>query len=156
MKKTVFGFVKSRPHLERVVEHLHLSSLFDDNDISTLFMKPKILSKTSSGEYLRGLDGFGEIDIFGEGQYICAGPLKKLLNNSTRSTPIQDLSPIASMFVQNGLSDYVAKRYDNMLKESFFLISIQCETIEQANQAINIFDKEGLHDIASTKEMMKI
>ncbi len=168
MAKAVFCIATSEFQAESIVNDLRISG-FTDNDISVLFpdktgtrdfaheqhtKAPEgAATGAGAGSVLGGtlgwLAGIGALAIPGAGPFIAAGPIMAALGGAAVGAA---LGGITGALIGMGIPEYEAKRYEGKITAGNILISVHCETHEQAVRAKEIFQKAGAEDISSSSE----
>lgn len=179
MKKAVFGIARSETHAQEVLEKLqnagfypeYMSALFQDSKgryNTENITKPKgggmghekhtkASEGAASGAAIGGiiggtiglLAGIGSLAIPGLGAFIAAGPLMAALSGSAVGGSV---GLLVGALTGLGIPEYEAKRYENRLKTGGVLLSVHVETSEEIDRAKQIFEKNGIEDISTSKE----
>ena len=168
MAKAVFCIATSEFQAESIVNELKVAG-FSDNDISVLFpdktgtkdfaheqhtKAPEgAIAGAGTGGVVAGalgwLAGIGALAIPGIGPFIAAGPIMAALSAAAVGAAV---GGITGALIGMGIPEYEAKRYEGKIKEGNILISVHCETGQEAKRAREIFEQAGAHDISATAE----
>jgi hypothetical protein len=163
-----FGIYRSQAALERGVDALRAAN-FRAEDISVLFpdnvgtkdfahekgTKAPEGAATGAGTgaaiggVLGWLAGIGAIAIPGIGPFIAAGPIVAALAGAGAGGAVGGLT---GALIGMGIPEYEAKRYEGMVKEGGFLISVHCDNSEWTSKAKRILEETGAADVSSTGE----
>jgi hypothetical protein len=164
----VFGIYKSRNQAEQSVDRL-LAAGFTNNDISVLLpdqqssrefaheKNTKAPEGTTTGAVTGGaiggtiglLAGIGAIAIPGVGPFIAAGPIMGALAGLGVGGTVGGL---VGALVGMGIPEYEAKRYEGRVKDGGVLLSVHCDTSDEAKRAKDILKQTGAEDISSSGE----
>ena len=105
----------------------------------------------STGGILAGalgwLAGIGALAIPGLGPFIAAGPIMGLLGGMGAGGA---LGGVTGALIGMGIPEYEARRYEGKIKEGNILISVHPNDTSQTENAREIFERCGAHDISST------
>ncbi len=118
---------------------------------------PRLLKGTATGATAGGviggtlglLAGIGMLAIPGVGPLIAAGPIVAALAGVGAGGA---LGGIVGALVGMGIPEYEAKRYEGAVKDGGTLLSVHCETSENATIATKALRDTGARDIASSGE----
>lgn len=181
MKRTIIAFTKNEGQAQQVVDQLR-SANFSIQNISVLLTnhkgktpssgpspkthpgtswtpKGEVLEEEASSQYSSGnrpsgavqlggslgrLSNISAISVAGGGSFIAAGPLKNSFSGSSPN--------LAAMFINLGVSESEAKRFEEKLKKGHVLISFHTEETQELDRAKDIFKRAGAEDIALTGE----
>jgi hypothetical protein len=164
----VFGIYRDRGSLERGVDALQAAN-FRPEDISVLFpdnvgtkdfahekgTKAPEGAATGAGTgaaiggVLGWLAGVGSIAIPGIGPFIAAGPIMAALAGAGVGGAVGGLT---GALIGMGIPEYEAKRYEGMVKEGGYLLSVHADNSEWTRRAKTILEETGACDISSTGE----
>jgi len=164
----VFGIYRDRVSLERGVDTLRAEN-FRAEDISVLFPEnvgtkdfahekgtkaPEGATAGAGtgavvGGVLGWLAGIGAIAIPGIGPFIAAGPIMAALAGAGVGGAVGGLT---GALIGLGVPEYEAKRYEGLIKEGGFLMSVHADNSEWARKAKRILEETGARDISSTGE----
>jgi hypothetical protein len=163
-----YGIYRERASLERGVDALRaanfraedISVLFPDNVGTKDFAHEKGTkapegataggaSGAAIGGVLGWLAGIGAIAIPGVGPLIAAGPVMAALAGVGVGGAIGGLT---GALVGMGIPEYEAKRYEGMIKEGGFLLSVHADNSEWTSKAKDILEQTGAHDVSSKGE----
>jgi len=167
-KRAVFCLARDEADASRIVEDLK-NAAFSNNDISVLmpdksstrdFAHEKqtkapegattgALTGGTIGGVLGWLTGIGALAIPGLGPFIAAGPIMAALSGVAVGGAAGGL---VGALVGMGIPEYEAKRYEARVKEGRALISVHCETSDEAKRAKEIFERAHAEGIASSGE----
>lgn len=95
------------------------------------------------------LVGIGALAIPGLGPFIAAGPIMATLAGVGVGGT---LGGVTGALVGLGIPEYEAKSYERRLQKGGILLSIHCDTSEEASRAKNLMKGTGAQDISSTAE----
>lgn len=164
----VFGIYRDRVSLERGVERLKAEN-FRTEDISVLFPEnagtkdfahekgtkaPEGAAAGAGtgavvGGVLGWIAGIGAIAVPGIGPLIAAGPIMAALAGAGVGGAVGGLT---GALIGMGVPEYEAKRYEGMIKEGGFLMSVHADNREWTSKAKRILEETGARDISSTGE----
>jgi hypothetical protein len=164
----VFGIYRDRASLERGVDALRAAN-YRPEDISVLFpdnvgtkdfahekgtKAPEGASAGAGtgaaiGGVLGWLAGIGAIAIPGVGPLIAAGPIMAALAGVGVGGAVGGLT---GALIGMGIPEYEAKRYEGMIKEGGYLISVHADNSEWVGKAKKILEETGAADVSSTGE----
>lgn len=164
----VFGIYKTEAAASNGVEALRdagfrltdISALIPSNS-GTKDMKTEMNSKApegaatgaASGALLGGalgwLAGIGALAIPGLGPFIAAGPIMAALAGAGAGSMT---GGVVGGLAGLGMPEYEAKRYEGLIKEGGFLISVHCDDSDWVSRAKEILKSSGAADIASQSE----
>jgi hypothetical protein len=167
-KRAVFCLAQDEAHASRNEEHLKDAG-FSNNDISVLLpdkrstrefaheKQTKAPEGATTGAVTGGvlggvlgwLTGIGALAIPGLGPFIAAGPIMAALGGAAVGGAAGTL---VGALVGMGIPEYEAKRYEARVKEGRVLISVHCETSDEADRAKGIFERDNAEGIASSGE----
>jgi hypothetical protein len=163
-----FGIYRSKSAVERGIDALR-SDGFRAEDISVLvpenvgtkdFAHEKATKAPEGasagagtgaivGGVLGWLAGIGTIAIPGVGPFIAAGPIMAALAGAGVGGAVGGLTgALAGM----GIPEYEAKRYEGMIKEGGYLVSVHADNSEWTRKAKRILEETGAEDVSSTGE----
>jgi hypothetical protein len=165
---SVFGILRTREHVETVIDALRTSG-FRAEDISVLLpenvgnKEMGTVKETKSpegaatggatgavaGGILGWLAGIGTLAIPGIGPFIAAGPIMAALAGMGAGAV---LGGVAGGLVGLGMPEYEAKRYEGLVKQGGILISIHCDDSEWTDRAEKLLEAYHAEDISSTGE----
>lgn len=167
-KRAVYCIATSEAQTERIARALKASG-FPDSDISVLF--PDKTGKrdfaheahtkapegaatgATTGGLLGGglgwLVGIGSLAIPGVGPFIAAGPIMAAMAGAAIGAAAGGMT---GALVGFGIPEHEAKLYDGKIRAGNVLISVHCNTGEEASSAKEIFEREGAEDISSSSE----
>jgi len=163
-----FGIYRSRSEVERGIEALRTAG-FRAEDVSVLvpenvgtkdFAHEKATkapegasSGAGTGAVIGGvlgwLAGIGTIAIPGVGPLIAAGPIMAALAGAGVGGAVGGLT---GALVGMGIPEYEAKRYEGMIKEGGYLVSVHADNSEWTRKAKKVLEESGAEDISSTGE----
>jgi len=163
-----FGIYHDRVSLERGVDALRAAN-FRAEDISVMFPEnvgtkdfahekgtkaPEGASTGAGtgaavGGVLGWLAGIGAIAIPGVGPFIAAGPIMAALAGAGVGGAVGGLT---GALIGMGIPEYEAKRYEGMIKEGGFLLSVHADNSEWTRKAKRILEETGADDVSSTGE----
>lgn len=95
------------------------------------------------------LAGLGSLAIPGLGAFIAAGPIMAALGGFAVGGSV---GLVVGALIGLGIPEYEAKRYEDRLKKGGVLIAVHCDTSEEIDRAKKILEKDGIEDIATSKE----
>lgn len=164
----VFGIYRDRGSLEGGVDALRAAN-FRPEDISVLFPEnvgtkefahekgtkaPEGASAGAGtgavvGGVLGWLAGIGAIAIPGVGPFIAAGPIMAALAGIGVGGAVGGLT---GALIGMGIPEYEAKRYEGLIKEGGYLLSVHADNSEWVSKAKRILENTGAQDISSTGE----
>lgn len=164
----VFAIFRDRLGVENAVDSLKAEG-FSSNDISVLcpdksstkdFAHEKATKApegasagTATGAALGGtfgwLVGIGSLAIPGVGPLIAAGPIMAALAGAGVGGALGGLT---GALIGLGIPEYEAKRYEGIVKNGGYLISVHSNDSNQTKRAKEIFSAAGGQDIDSTSE----
>jgi Protein of unknown function (DUF3341) len=101
------------------------------------------------GGVLGWLAGVGSLAIPGVGPFIAAGPILAALAGMGVGSVTGGL---VGALVGAGIPEYEAKRYEGMIREGGFLVSVHCDNSEWTSKAKDILERTGADDVSSTGE----
>jgi hypothetical protein len=164
----VFGIYRDRASLEHGVDALRAAN-FRAEDISVLFpdnvgtkdfahekgTKAPEGAATGAGTgaaiggVLGWLAGIGSLAIPGVGPLIAAGPIMAALAGAGVGGAVGGLT---GALIGMGIPEYEAKRYEGMVKEGGYLLSVHADNSEWTRRAKTILEETGARDVSSTGE----
>jgi hypothetical protein len=167
-KKSVWGIYPTRLSVERAIDRLREAG-FLSSDISVLLpenLGPKELvterstkapegaaAGAGSGVLIGGalgwLAGIGAFALPGLGAFIAAGPLIATLAGLGVGGVV---GGITGALIGAGVPEYEAKRYEGRLARGGILISIHCNSSEEADLAKRVIKQTGAQDISVSAE----
>jgi len=165
---SVFGILRSRDQVERVIDALRMGG-FRAEDISVLLpenignkeMGTEKATKSPEGATTGGatgaiaggvlgwLAGIGALAIPGIGPFIAAGPIMAALAGMGAGAV---LGGATGALVGIGIPEYEAKRYEGLVRNGGILISVHCDNSESTSRANDLLEHNGAEDISSTGE----
>ncbi len=95
------------------------------------------------------LAGIGSLAIPGLGALVAAGPILAALSGTAVGG---SLGLLTGFLIGLGIPEYEAKRYEHRVKSGGVLLSVHAETAEEVEKIKDIFVKNGIEDIATSKE----
>ncbi len=101
------------------------------------------------GGVLGWLAGVGSIAIPGIGPFTAAGPIMAALAGIGVGSVAGGL---VGALVGAGIPEYEAKRYEGMIRNGGFLVSVHCDNSEWTSKAKGILKRTGADDVSSTGE----
>lgn len=163
-----FGIFRTQAEAERGVEAL-LANGFRTEDVSVLLplntgTKDFALQKETKasegvaagagagaaiGGTLALLAGIGTIAIPGAAPLLVAGPIVAALAGAGSGGVV---GGVIGGMVGLGMPEYVAKRYEGMVKDGGILISAHCDDSEWVGRAKDLLKNSGANDVASAGE----
>src|SRR6202046_3011670 len=164
----VFGIYPQYADVENGVDALQAAG-FRNTDISVLFpenvgtkdfahkKETKAPEGTAAGATtgavigggLGWLAGIGALAIPGLGPFIAAGPIMAALAGVGVGGAV---GGVTGALIGMGIPEYEAKRYEGRLKKGGILLSVHCNTSEEAKLAKVAIERTGGEDISSTGE----
>lgn len=168
MNAAAFGIFPDRMSIESVVTTLRREG-FRNTDVSVLFRENRGIwekthqenSKTSatakatsatvgsSHGALRWLAGIGAIAIPGQGTFVAVGPIRAALEG----TAFGGLhGALAGSLIGMGVPENRARRYEDRLSSSWFLLSVHNTDSQQTRKAKQILAETLAEDVLSTDE----
>ena len=102
-----------------------------------------------AGAILGWLAGIGTLPIPGIGPFIAAGPIMAALGGAAIGSAA---GGIIGALVGVGIPEYEAKRYEGKVRAGSVLISVHAEDSREIDRALNLFDRAGAEDIATSSE----
>jgi len=168
LKRSVFGLFRNEQQAAPAVDNLKRAG-FTKDDISVLFPDKSgtrdfahekhtkapeaAVTGAGTGGILGGafgwLAGIGALAIPGIGPFVAAGPIMAALSGAAVGATA---GGIAGALVGMGIPEYEAKRYEGKVKEGNLLISVHCNSTDNADKAKEILSSAGAEDISSTGE----
>src|SRR6202789_3017423 len=164
----VFGIYPTSAHAERPVDELVLAGLprADDSVLLQDYRGTKDFAHekdtkapegTTTGVTAGGviggtlgvLAGIGALAIPGIGPFIAAGPIMAGLAGLGVGGAVGGL---VGALIGMGIPEYEAKRYEGRVKGGGTLLSVHCDTSDQASRAKDLLKSSGAQDISSTSE----
>src|SRR5688572_8226929 len=103
----------------------------------------------AAGGVLGWLAGIGAIAIPGVGPLIAAGPIMAALAGAGVGGAVGGLT---GALVGMGIPEYEAKRYEGMVKEGGYLLSVHADNSEWTGKAKRILEETGAADVSSKDE----
>src|SRR5918999_3323960 len=101
------------------------------------------------GGVLGWLAGIGVIAIPGVGPLVAAGPIMAALAGAGVGGAVGGLT---GALVGMGIPEYEAKRYEGMIKEGGYLLSVHADNSEWTGKAKRILEETGAADVSSKDE----
>lgn len=138
---TAFGMYTSRAAAEFAVQALRAAG-YRNTDISVLCPQTTCTPATARGT-LGWLSGIGVLTIPGLGRFISAGPIV---------TALAQTGTLVGALIHVGVTESVAKRYEEEIKLGEVLLSVHCESAEWTTHAKVILERTGGRDIAALGE----
>lgn len=164
--KSVFGILKSKAQVERAVDQLRdagfrpldISVLMPDMGDTQSFAHKKETKAPEGaatgastgaivGTGLGWLAGIGALAIPGVGPFIAAGPIVAALAGGGIGGA---LGGVAGGLIGLGIPEYVAKRYEGLVKGGGILLSVHTDNADWRNKAKDILKFAGAEDISSS------
>ena len=165
-KTSVFCITKSREHLERIIDRLHLSG-FPHSEISVLMPETdshhdighvkatKAPEGTATGAATGGvaggviglLAGIGALAIPGVGPLIAAGPIMAALTGAAVGATA---GGVVGGLIGLGIPEIEAKIYEEKLKTGNYLISVHAHDGKEVDRAKEIYKAQDGEDISTT------
>ena len=102
-----------------------------------------------AGAILGWLAGIGTLAIPGVGPFIAAGPIMAALGGAAIGSAA---GGIIGALVGVGIPEYEAKRYEGKVRAGSVLISVHAEDSREIDRALNLFERAGAEDIATSSE----
>ena len=166
--KVVFGIYPTYAGVESGVDVLRAAG-FRNTDISVLFpensgSKDFAMEKgtkapegaatgAASGAVIGGtlgwLVGIGALAIPGLGPFIAAGPVVALLAGLGAGGAVGGLT---GALIGLDIPEYEAKRYEGRIKKGGILLSVHCDDSDWVRRAVDVLERTGAEDVASTSE----
>lgn len=166
--RSVFGIFRERAQLDNAVNVLKDAG-FRNSDISVLFPDKEgtrdfahekhtkapegAVAGAGTGLAIGGtlgwLAGIGALAIPGFGPFIAAGPIMAALAGAGVGGV---LGGMTGALVGMGIPEYEAKRYEGMVKDGGFLISVHADKADWAKEGKRILEECGAQDVASAGE----
>ncbi len=166
--KAVFGIFKTRIELENCVSALKAHD-FRNSDISVLLPNsddtrdfahekatkaPEGAAMGVTGGFAIGgtlgwLAGIGALAIPGIGPFVAAGPIVAAIAGAGLAGALGGLT---GALVGLGIPEYEAKRYETIVKDGGFLLSVHVDDSSWATKAKVILENSGARDISATSE----
>ena len=163
-----FGIYKSNSAAEAAVDRLTAAG-FSNQDVSVLMAdrqgskefaaekNTKAPEGATAGVGVGGavggtlglLAGIGALAIPGIGPLIAAGPIMGALAGLGVGGAVGGL---VGALVGLGIPEYEAKRYEGRVKDGGVLLSVHCDSSEEASRAKDILKATGAEDISSSGE----
>jgi len=180
MNKAIFGLANSQEQTDRVISKLQAAG-FNTEDISVLM--PDKNQPVQGNEYTKGkkgtlgiekntkaaeggatgataggiiggsiglLAGVGSLAIPGLGVLIVGGPIVAALSGSAVGGA---LGLFIGSLVGMGIPEYEAKKYETQVKNGRILISVHTEDSDQLDRVKQIFQKNDISDISTSREI---
>jgi hypothetical protein len=164
----VFGIYSSENEAERAVDAL-VSLGFPSADISVLMSdtrgtkdfalhkETKAPEGTAAGATTGGiiggalgaLAGAGALAIPGIGPLIAAGPIMAGLAGLGVGGAVGGL---VGALIGMGIPEYAARLYEGRVKDGGVLISVHCDTSDEATRAKKALEASGAQDVSSSSE----
>lgn len=156
---SVFGVFHEREQLNSAVKVLKDAG-FRNSDISVLFpdrrgtFAPEGAAAGAGtgvavGGTLGWLAGIGALAIPGLGPFIAAGPIMAAMAGAEVGGLVGGMT---GALVGMGIPEYEAERYEGMVKDGGFLISVHAEKSEWAKKGKRLLEACGAKDVASAGE----
>ena len=165
---SVFGIFGTLTELERAVSQLKDAG-FRNSDISVLFPDQQgtrdfahekntkapegAVTGAGTGLALGGalgwLVGIGALAIPGLGPLIAAGPIMAALAGASVGGVVGGMT---GALVGMGIPEYEAKRYEGMVKNGKYLVSVHSDSSEWTSKGKKILEAAGGQDVASAGE----
>lgn len=166
--KVVLGIFHSRTQIEDAIDDMHQQG-FRNADFSALLPSTESTKEFAHenatklpegtavggttgaivGEVLGRLAGIGSLAIPGVGPFIAAGPIMGLLAGA--GTP-GAVGGLAGALIGMGLPEFEARRYEGMVKEGGYLISVHCDNDDWVDKAKNLLKAHGAKSVSSVGE----
>jgi hypothetical protein len=163
-----YGIYRDRGSLEHGVDALRAAN-FRAEDISVLFPEnvgtkdfahekgtkaPEGASAGAGGGAALGgvlgwLAGIGAIAIPGVGPFIAAGPIMAALAGAGVGGAVGGLT---GALVGMGIPEYEAKRYEGMIKDGGYLLSVHADNSEWTSKAKKILEETAAAEVSSKSE----
>jgi sporulation protein YlmC with PRC-barrel domain len=159
----VYGVFSDREQVEKVVDRLRkegfsssdVSVVFPDRDLNKEFALEKntkapegALAGGGTGLLVGGalgwLVGIGTLAIPGVGPLLAAGPIVAALAGAGVGSAI---GGIAGALIGLGLPEIEAKRYEEEIKRGRILVSVHCDSVNEAQKARKVLDDSGAKDV---------
>lgn len=156
---TVFAIFKTRNETQDALDSM-MDEGFDASEISILFPEnasPQNNLTTTTSDILSGRtvnENLGlmynprTIHIPGYSPLIAAGPAMSFLDSIENGDKGWLIQPL----LNRGIPEYEAKRYENNVDESGFLLAVECQGFEKQHCAEDILSLRGARYIAATSE----
>ena len=165
-KTAVFCITKSRAHVDRILDRLHLAG-FAYSEISVLMPETdsnhdighikatKAPEGTAAGAATGGiaggvlglLVGIGSLAIPGLGAFIAAGPILAALGGAALGATA---GGVVGGLVGLGIPEIEARIYEGKLKTGNYLVSVNAETKNDVTRAKEIYEEQEAEDISTT------
>ncbi|MBL7543350.1 MAG: hypothetical protein JNL11_06010 [Bdellovibrionaceae bacterium] len=157
---TVYGIFKTRNETQDAMDSI-VDEGFDATEISILFPEnaspqnnltttsSDLLSSRSINETLGLMDNPRTLHIPGYGPLIAAGPAMEFLDKANSG----DTGWLKQPLINRGIPEYEAKRYENNVDESGFLLAIDCRDSIKKQCAQSVLSRHGARYVAATSEM---
>ena len=111
------------------------------SSISVLLLDP------ANGDAIGGtigiLAGAGLVEIAGVGRMIGAGPIMAGLAGVRGGTPEAGIGDLCRALLGIGISDHDAKLYEDQVRCGAILVSVSCNSTEQASRAQELLTATG-------------
>ncbi|MFN7939836.1 MAG: DUF3341 domain-containing protein [Bryobacteraceae bacterium] len=163
-----FGIYRTRAEAERGVDALLVNG-FRTEDVSVLLplnagTKDFALEKETKasegaaagagagaaiGGTLGVLIAIGSIAIPGAAPFLAAGPIMAALAGAGGGSVV---GGAIGGLVGMGMPEYVAKRYEGMVREGGILVSVHCDDSQWVDRAKDTLTSSGASDVASSGE----
>lgn len=165
-KTAVFCITKSRAHVDRIVDRLHLAG-FPYSEISVLMPETdsnhdighvkatKAPEGTAAGAATGGvaggvlglLVGIGSLAIPGLGAFIAAGPIMAALGGAALGATA---GGVVGGLIGLGIPEIEARIYEGKLKTGNYLVSVHAHTNDDVSRAKEIYEEQDGEDISVT------
>jgi hypothetical protein len=103
-----------------------------------------------TGGVLGLLLGLGAITVPGLGAFLAAGPIVAALAGVGAGGAVGSLT---GALIGMGIPEYEAKRYESHIAAGGSLLSVHCESDDQARRARSLLDGFGGHDVDQAREV---
>lgn len=122
-----------------------ISVLFADCHEARSFAAPPAAGEPVIGGALGSLSGIGSLAVPGAGPYVAAGPLMGMLGGiGVAAAP----SGVSGALLGLGLPEPEAARTESSLRHGCILLSVHCDSSEQARRAKSILQETGAEDVS--------
>ncbi|HUR44439.1 MAG TPA: DUF2382 domain-containing protein [Candidatus Saccharimonadales bacterium] len=167
-RKAVFGILRSEEKASLLAGQLKAAG-FPANDISVIFSDKKAAANFAAEEHTKApegastgaltggaiggtlgwLAGIGALAIPGVGPLIAAGPIMGLLTGAAVGGAA---GGVVGALVGLGIPEHEARHYEERLKQGHILAAVHCDSIEEADRARTIFERNNAEEISSSRE----
>jgi hypothetical protein len=168
-KIAVFGLFRDEDTLGRAIDALKVAG-HENEDISALLPDLRASKQLAHEKHTKApegaavgatagvitggtvglLLGIGAIVIPGLGAFVAAGPIMAALAGAGAGGAVGTLT---GALIGMGIPEYEAKRYESFVNEGGMLVSVHCDSSDEARRARAILDGFGGHDIGHEREV---